>query len=363
VKKSVVLTAAAGESVTVVAKSGYTYGLAVEASDVVINGINLQGYVYGLQVGSSTAAQKNVVISNLTVTSPTSGWTEGIIAYSDTTKKGFATSEGLLIKNVQVLSTTMGISCNAGPCHDWKLENVKVVGRGGSGLGADAIAVEDGDNRLFLKVDVSKAAADGIDTKATRVVVWDCTVHDLARNGIKLWHGGDIVNTLVHHTGADAAIVTEQGPKTRLLHTTVVYHNKGGGSGYSMTFGYDSQAAQTVEIIDSIIGNTNGGLYFNTKSAIQIRGSVFFAIDNGQVLEQGSTGVSLSDGANKIVSLGMGNANLFVDPKLTATYHLGASSPAIDKGQTLVTNYPAVDCQAQPRVKGQAPDPGPFEDY
>jgi len=355
-KPNVVLTAAPGETVTVT--SSESYGIAIEASNIVVNGINLSGFTYSIQVGQSSG-QKNVVISNLNITGGSEA--EGIIAYDS--GGGTPVLDGLLIKNVTVKNAWMGISCNSGPCKSWRLENVKVDGGGGSGSGADAIAVEDGDNFLFYNVEVTGVAADGIDTKATRVVVWNCYVHDLERNGVKLWHGGDVVNTLIHHTGADAAVVTEEGPKTRLLHTVVAYHEKGGLGGYNMTFGYDSQAAQTVEIINSIIYNTNGGTYFNGSSTVKIENSLFWGMDDGLVLQSGKGDVSLSDGAQRITSLGLGSNNVFADPKLSSAYRLQTGSPAINKGKSLSSQYPSTDRAGAPRVKSGSPDFGPYEDF
>jgi hypothetical protein len=240
---------------------------------------------------------------------------------------------------------------------------VKVVGSGGEGSGADAIAIENGENMLFYKVDVSRVAGDGIDTKATRVVVWDSHVHDVARNGVKLWHGGDIVNTLIHHTGADASLVTEHGPKVRLLHSLVAYHNKGAGSSYNMTFGYDSQAAQEVEIINSIIYNTSGGAYFNPASSVKIVNSLFYGMDNGNVLESGKGTVELSDGAGAIQARGLGRGNVFSDPMLSGDFRLKAGSPAVDRGRRGESAYPERDALGAPRIQGKGPDLGPFEDF
>src|SRR3989337_1715534 len=103
---------------------------------------------------------------------------------------------------VTVENASLGISCNAGPCRSWWLEDVTVVGRGGDGAGAD-----------------------GIDLKVKRLLISSSRVHNVSRNGIKLWHGGDIVNTVIHHTGADAAIVFEQGGRYRILNSVMAFHN------------------------------------------------------------------------------------------------------------------------------------------
>jgi len=352
ISKPLVLTAAAGAPVTVT--SSESYGISIESSNVVVNGINLTGFTYAIQIGSSTP-QKNVVISNLRITA-TGTEDEGIVAYDPGTP---ATSDGLLIKNVTITGVQMGVSCNVGPCRSWRLENVRVVGAGGSGSGADAIAVEKGDNFLFYGVDVSNVAADGIDTKATRVVVWNCHVHDLQRNGVKLWRGGDVVNTRIHHTGADAAVVGEYQGTYRLLHTLVAYHNKGGDSSYNATFGYDSQEALEIQIVNSIFYNHASCTYFNDASTVLIDNSIFFGMDDGQVVQKGSKVVTLSDGP---AALNMGSDNQFVDPMLTADFHLQAGSPAGNKAKTLGASYPTTDCLGRPRIKGDKPDIGPFED-
>ena len=363
-KKPVVLTAAAGETVTVTPRtSHYGYGIAVESGDVVINGVNLDGFrSAAIQIGSSSASQKNVVISNLTITGASAN-AEGIMAYDDTTAKGFATSDGLLVKNVLIRKVLMGVSCNRGPCKSWHLENVTISGVSGAGSGSDGVAIEKGDNFLFHKVDVSRVAADGIDTKATRVVVWACHVHDLGRNGVKLWHGGDIVNTLIHHTGADAAVVTDQGPRTRLLHSVVAHHNKGGNFTYIMSFGYDSRAPQTVELVNSIIYNSSGGVHFTPMAKVTVNNTLFYGMDNGVMLESGKGKLTLAGGAKAIEKLGLGSGNVVADPLFDNAFHLRSGSPAADGGKKLGSLYPKLDRLGKKRLKGKAPDLGAHEDF
>ncbi|MFZ5788507.1 MAG: hypothetical protein ACOY3Y_18890, partial [Acidobacteriota bacterium] len=145
-KPNVILTAAPGELVTVTPKStAYKHGVAMLGDNLVLNGINLQGFSPLISLGRDTSAQKKIVISNLTAQA-TAGAFDGIVSYADNTSKGFAAIDGLLLKNVVVKGAGLSISCNAGPCNSWRLQNVKVEGAGsGSGSGADAIAVESGD--------------------------------------------------------------------------------------------------------------------------------------------------------------------------------------------------------------------------
>jgi hypothetical protein len=360
-RDNVVLTAARGEKVVVRPKAPiYKYGISILGDDVVVNAINLEGFLYAIQVGRDDRTQHGVVISNLKLEGRPGGQNEGIIAYDDNRSKGFASIDGLLIKNVVLRRMYLGVSCNSGPCKSWKLENVKVVGQAGSGSGADAVAIENGDNFLFNRVDVSKVTADGIDTKATRVVVWGCHVHHIGRNGVKLWHGGDIVNTLIHHTGADAAIVTEQGPRVRLLHSVVAYHNHG-GHGYGMTFGYASRAPQKVEIINSIVYKNSGGIFINPASSVEIRNSVISSIGNGSVMHKGERELTVRQGPRGLKRAGFGRGNIFTNPRLDDSFRPRPGSPIIDRGVKLQTTYPHTDALGNPRIKGRGPDLGPFE--
>lgn len=364
-RSRVILTAAPGQQVTVAGSSGW--GITIEGDNTVLNGINLRGFHPIIHVGLSSREQRNVVISNLTAEGGSQSHVDGIITYA-AGSAGRNVIKGLLIKNVTVRNADMAISCNDGPCSSWKMENVKVIGRGTAGGNsyADGIAIEDGDNMLFYNVEVTRASADAIDTKATRVVVWNCDIHHIGRNGIKLWHGGDIVNTVVHHTGADAAIVTEQGPRVRLLHSIVAYHNydEAPGSSYNMTFGYDAQAAQTVEIIDSLIFNHSGGAYTNNKSTVRIENSLFHGIKNGNIIETSKGLIKLAGGPASIQTKGLGSANIVASPGIdTTTFHLQSGSAAINKGKALATDYPKSDRSNHPRVKGGTPDLGPYEDF
>lgn len=363
-KDQIVLTSAPGEKVTVTPKAPSHTGLVIEGSNVVVNGINLKGFNPSIIVGLETKTQRNVVITNLTAEAATSGgFIDGIVDYVDTRSKGFPSIDGLLLKNVSMLGASLGVSCNNGPCRSWRLENVKVVGKGGSGSGADTIAFESGDNLLFDHVDVSNAEADGIDTKATRVLVWGSHVHNVQRNGIKLWQGGDIVNTYVHHTGADAAVVVKGGARARLLHSTVAYHNKGGSTGYNMTFRYDDNAAIQVEIINSIIFNTSGGTYLSSKANVSIQNTLFYGIDNDVILDYGSVRIKLADAATAFSKNNLGSGIVVGDPGLDNNFHQQAGSRVINAGKALTSIYPSVDLLGNPRVKNNQPDLGPFEDF
>jgi len=363
-KDNVVLTGAPGEKVTVVPKAGLRHGLILRGSNIVANNLTLQGFNPSIEFGREDKTQRNVVISNIVATTTVSG-ADGICDYADTNAAGFPSIDGLLMKNVSMTGASLGISCNSGPCKSWRLENVRVVNAGGDGSGSDAIGIENGDNMVFYRVETTGAAADGIDTKATRVVVWDCHVHDVERNGVKFWQGGDIVNTRIHHTGADTAVQV-RGARARILHSVIAYHNYGSGTTYNLTYCYDGpncDGGLQMEIIDSIVYNTSGGSYFK-GGTLKIENSLFYGMQNGTILEHGSTVIKVSDGAAAFSSHGFGGGNIVSDAQLdSSTMRLKAGSPAANKGKTLASAYPQYDCEGKARVKSGAPDLGAFEDF
>jgi hypothetical protein len=362
-KDNVVLTAAPGQSVTVVPKAGYRHGLILRGSNVVANGINLKGFNPSIEFGREDKTQRNVVITNI-VAETTTPNADGICDYADTNAQGFPSIDGLLLKNVSMTGASLGISCNSGPCKSWRLENVKVVA-GGTGAGMDAIGIENGDNMVFYRVEASGAAFDGIDTKATRVVVWDCHLHDLGANGVKFWQGGDIVNTRIYRTGSDAAVQI-RGARARILHSVIAFHNYGSGTSYNLTYCYDGPNCDgpiQMEIIDSIIYNTSGGAFFKAGGKLTVENSIFYGMENGTILEWGGVRVNVSDGAGAFSSTGLGGGNIVADPMLDAAMRLRAGSPGINSGKALSAAYPTLDCEGKPRVKSGTPDIGPFEDF
>jgi len=361
-KPGVVLTAAAGETVTVVPSSStQRFGLVLEASDLLVNGINLEGFHPAIQLGSEVATQRRVVISNLELKGPAAGG-DGIVAYADGAARGIPVIDGLLIRNVRVAGFSLSVSCNVGPCNSVRLENVTVAGAQGSGSGADAVAFESGDNLLFDRVDVSGSTADGIDTKATRVVVWDSYVHQVGRNGVKLWYGGDIVNTCIRDTGADGAVVVKSGDQLRLLHTTIANAGRG-AEAYSMTVRYDDNGPIRVDIINSVISGAGGGMYLSERSTVSIRNSLFHGSANGLVLSRGPLNVAEASGPNGITAAGLGQGNFIGDPGLDGNLRPVAGSALANHGVRLGSEYPSTDLDGHPRVKGSAPDIGAFETF
>lgn len=370
-KPGLVVRTTGGGTARIVPRRGANYGVSVEASDLMIDGLEVQGFKRaGISMGHDSESLRNIIISNTVVRAPDDGqFHDGVVVYQDFRKRGKPVIDGLLMRNVQVIGAGLGISCNAGPCRHWWLEDVTVRNAVGQGWGADAIAVESGDNIVMVRVHVQRSAADGIDMKARHVLVRDSHVHDCNRNGVKLWFGGDVVNTMIHNLPAGEALVFDAAGRYRFLNGLVAFVCHGGGKCYTSISGYDTKARQRVEIVNSIFYATYGGLFFAKNTAVTISNSIFYGMKNGSAVHATVKGRDVTIRASQHPRVferhGLGRGNLMVDPRFVKPavknhFKLHTASPALDRGR-VTEAFPDSDRRGRPRIRGRAPDVGPHE--
>jgi hypothetical protein len=372
-KDNLVLTAALGDAVTVVARQGQKYGIDIAANGVVVNGINLEGFEAGIAIDAGEGKTcKNLVITNLRVKMKSGTFTDGICAYGDNRNVPGkpSTLDGFLLRNVTVENVGLGVSCNGGPGRNWWLDNVTVRGVRAEGgeSGADAIGIEEGDNILITGADVSSADGDGIDTKATRVVVMNSRVSNIARNGIKFWHECDVINTIVDGCDADAAVVFHAPGTYRLLHCLIAHHNwTDKASAYVLTAGYDETGEYDVTIANTIFfEHSDGGLFLPALGKVRILNCMFARMGTKAFEHGHEHSFDFAGKADVFAQAGVGGGNIITDdpgiqlPK-PGELRVSDTSPAIDGGVKLDGPVPAKDIMGKPRLQGSAPDIGPYE--
>jgi hypothetical protein len=347
--------------------TGSGYGIQLRGDRVVLDGFELSGFAGGgIYFGREDTAQKDVQILNTSVTGGADGIRSVVVGSGRTTP----VIQGLLLYNVQIYSSTLvHFNCGEGPCDDVRLERVTVrgAGAGNSGnSGADAIAFESGHNLALVDVDVSAVDADGIDTKADGVLILASRAHDLARNGMKLWRGGDIMDSAVWNTGADAAIVFDGLGAYRLINTTVAMHNQGRSGAYVMTVAYDNPGAGSLQITNCIFYKNSGSIWLPSQFQLTVKNSIFMGAADGVEIDWG--GQQYGAGAQSIAALesrGGGSGNLgYIEPKFMnyqgGDYRLATDSPAINRG-TPVSPGATTDMVGAPRTQGGVIDLGPWE--
>jgi hypothetical protein len=297
---------------TIQAAPGQSYGLVITGSRVVVSGIGLDGFAASVSLGRDDGGvQRSITITRSRIRARTTGWSEGIVAYADHRDAGRPVVDGLTVDDVQLSGVSMGVSCNAGPCAHWWLRRVRVAGRAHSAdSGADAFAIESGRQIVVTDSRFAGVGADGIDTKATDVVIARCRV-DVGRNAIKLWHGGDVSDTMITRSGADAALVGDGAGRYRYRRIRVSGHDPG-GTGYVGTWGYDTQAPIQLQISRSVFrGNATGGFYAPAVpgTSLAIDDSLFADVDS-KLLEYGAVELTTTRaGLAALAAHGWGQGN------------------------------------------------------
>lgn len=357
------------------------YGIEITGNNVSVSGINLDGFwSSGIALGRNDGkTQRDICIQDLKIIFPEKGEEgDGIAAYPDHRATKIPVVDRLLVKNVEIRNPKiLGVSCNYGPCINWRIENTSVYmeHQEAGDSGADAFAIESGENIVFIGVKAYGAPGDGIDTKGKKIAVFNSVVENVGRNGMKFWHGGDMVNCMIVGSGADAAVVFDGGGKYRILNSTIVEHNYPEPSSYMLTVAYD-HPNEPVEltIANSIFYRHSGGIYLSPKTKARFLNNIFGKINNEVFLTIGT-----SDPQNpkmfppgqatikEIERLGMGSNNIFSDANpgfvniKERDFRLSPlSSLIVDRG-VVIEEFPPFDRIGRKRILGKAPDIGPDE--
>lgn len=351
--------------VVILEQEAGSYGIGVSADDVVIEGFTLRGFGTNISLQGRTATtQRNITIERVTIEQPEGVFIDGIVAYGDNRDlpTRVATVDGLLVIDSHVEGADLGVSCNRGPCDHWWIENTTVINRPQEeGSGADAFAIEDGRQIVVLDSTVSNAGADGIDTKADDVVVYGTRVIDVGRNAIKLWRGGDVINTLVDGSGADACLVGDETGRYRYLHVLIAHHGWPNTGAYVGTWGYDRPDDDIqLEIVNSLFfENSAGGLYVPAAEGVIIRNSIFDDASS-KLLDINGT-VYLGSDIADLESIGVAEDVQVANPGLEnlsdGTYTIGDGSPARNEALPI----PGLERDIDGNLRGDQPDIGPIE--
>jgi hypothetical protein len=358
-----------GKVVFTPAHEANAVGIAAIADNLVVDGFVLHGFrSYGLYFGRLDTSQQNLVLKHLMIEGTEDALRSVIVPQ---TPHSQPVIEGLLLYDVWIRgATNIGFNCGEGPCHDVRLEAIQVMMAGeGEGSGADGIAIESGQNIVAFNLEVIGASADGLDFKTEQTAVVNVVVHDVGRNGIKLWQGGDVINALVYNTGADAAIVFEYGNDYRILNSLIARH-AWPERAYAASVAYDHpDEPGTLQVINTVFFENTGALWVSPAFDLTLHHSLFYGWRGGMV-EWGDLAVgTVADGYAPFQALeeaGRRYANWseldprFADPD-TGDYRFLTDSPARDSGTDAVEAFIPFDLYGNPRLAGDGVDLGPIE--
>ncbi len=345
--------------------------ITARADNLVIDGFVIRGFTdgYGVLFGRLDSPQRHLVLRHLLI----DGAQDGIRSeFPGTPANPQPVVEGMLLYDIAIRNTMIGFNCGEGPCDDVRMEALSIdlstETAVDSGSWGDGVAFENGDNNVVFNAEITGTGADGLDFKSTRVAVANVRVHDVGRNGIKLWNDGDIINALVYNTGADASIVFDGGGTYRILNSTIARHAVG-ESAYLGTVAYDNPTEPgSLQIINTIFYENAGALWVSDAFELDIRRSLFYGAGNSENLIWRSLRLTGNeDDAATLEAAGGGCCGLFTsDPGFlnpdAGIYELAEDTPAVDAGLTEgLDALPPFDLYGRPRVEGEAIDLGPFE--
>lgn len=339
-----------------------------DISNVVIDGITLRDFEEGIVYGDPET-QEDITLKNIDIEGASIGIQNTYPSHTNYLVKD------LLIKNV-TMTDISGIGLQCGDEQQLCAQNVLIQNANIHGspdnendTGYDSLAFVNSDNLLVIDSAFIYAPGDGLDFKSTRVAVINTVVGHPNRNGIKFWHEGEIINSIVYATGADASIVFESDKvdsRFRLINSIVAQHlietPDSERYAYAMTIGYDQTDKFSIEIVNNIFYDMPGPIYINPQSSVSIHNNIFYEfIHNDRFLVYGEDEFDNSEMLN---SKNFANANKYIDPEFqdisSTNWKLSKLSPAIDTGSR-EKNTPKFDINWNDRPVGDEIDIGPFE--
>lgn len=237
----------------------------------------------------------------------------------------------------------------------------------------DGFGIEESQGPVEIRQTVAEHNyGDGLDSKAANTTLRDCIVANNSCDGIKLWAGvGKVINCLIYGMGDGvggsspwAAIVIgtdKANARFEIINTTV--HDNPTRQAYPMYVQYDRPEAVTVVMINCIVANGFGVVFFGSGVNLTADNNLFYR--GGGETEQ----VQLAGkgyGTTEIEQGALGTGNVCRDPAFVrpawgsdGDYHLQDGSHAIDAGTP--TNAPGTDLQGNTRPKGKGYDMGAYE--
>jgi hypothetical protein len=246
--------------------------------------------------------------------------------------------------------------------------------RGGPGPGPydrpDGFGIEPSAGPILIDDTVAEHnRGDGLDSKAAATTIRRCTVANNSCDGVKLWAGGRVENTLIYGMGDGvggaspwAGIVMGGEPGATFTIVNVTVHDDPTRHAYPVYMQYGEPEPMTVLIRNTVIANGHGEVYLGDAVTARIDHCGFYR--PGADVQVHANGRDYTAAQLRAGALGAGN--LSAPPRFTrpawgtrGDFRPRAGSPLIDAGTA--SGAPAVDLAGDRRPAGGAVDIGAFE--
>jgi len=251
--------------------NGSRAGVTLSGNNLIFENFMLDGFAVGVLFGNENT-QHNLTVRNITETNCGDGF-DGI--YEPNRRVPSVILDGGLFENIveqNSQATAIGWQCGGAPCQNIHIKNAHIDLTGSSGnSGADGIAMEYGKNVLVEDSTVIGAAADGYDFKSDNVTILNSVVAHVGGNGVKFWHDGQLINSIVTDTGSYAALVGVSG-KYLIADSIIAFHNR--DYAYVATFGSLTDPVN-VTMRNCIFYNNSGSITFPPAAKLNLKNLTF----------------------------------------------------------------------------------------
>jgi hypothetical protein len=281
-----------------------------------------------------------------------------------------------------------GFDCTPGPCYHLVVRDSEFAYNGvEAGFGADGFAVEIGDHVLVERVSSHNNGGDGVDIGSRNPLIGNTTgditvreskVYANEKNGLKLWSGGIVVNSIVYSNGLCGLVIIYD--ESYEVVNSLVTKNGQKERDYGMAAGFPLEGALAgndnvrLTIFNSIFAFNAAserptGVYIGKGVRLLSDYNVWYSRPDEELyLDAKQKSYSQNDINSKVLFAETGNDehSISSDPAFVNMkendFNLLANSPAIDAGTQVFhgISAPVVDISGHNRPYGKY-DIGPIE--
>lgn len=298
------------------------------------------------------------------------------------------TVEDSLIRDVLYTA----VDCTPGPCSDMVFRRLEISGAGmqsgEASFGADALAVERGQNLLVEDNVIHDNGGDGIDLNSRDregsvqgVIVRRNLVYRNRLQAIKLWSGGTMESNVIWGQGINPVMIGVYPGDYVVAHNTIAYNMwdaSFSARDYAFVAAYPEtgeSAAINLTLVNNIFAFNTGpdvgtptGLYLGEGVTIVLEdGNLFYSRDDCEIEanhlpDRDDPCITQADIENGVwADITGGAASQTADPQFVAGWpevdlHLREGSPAVDQG---AADPGLLDADSRPR--DDRPDAGAYE--
>ena len=248
---------------------GHGTGLTLAGHDGVrIAGLRVRGFGWGIFIDSGRGLTLRRVVAR-----------DNEVGLRATEESSGGRVSGLTLRRSSLShNQLLGFDCTPGPCDNTSIIASRFVGNGiGDDTAADGIGFEPGSRGVLVRRSLAADnAGDGFDFKAAAVRIARSRSIGNVRNGIKLWGGGAVVNSLVAESGQAGLVLTAVSgqPSFRVVNSTFTANGIDSGD-YGEVVGYEGEGLELL-LRNNIFALNNSAVFLGPEVKLSEDHNLYF---------------------------------------------------------------------------------------